>query len=47
MSRAGAGRVVVVIPAGAGADSAVGTRPVVTMGQLLALLGHRAVLRTM
>ena len=30
-----------VVPAGAGADSAVETRPVVTMGQVLALLGHR------
>lgn len=47
LSSTGAGRVAMVIPAGAGAASAVGTRPVVTMGQLLALLGHRAVLRTM
>ncbi len=47
MSKLGVGRVAMVIPAGAGADSAVGTKPVVKMGQLLALLGHRAVLRTM
>ena len=47
MSRTGASRLAMVIPAGAGADSAVGTKPVVKMGQLLALLGHRAVLRTM
>ncbi len=46
-SRTGESRVAMVVPAGAGADSAVGTRPVVTMGQALALLGHRAGLRTM